>query len=274
MSSVKDVDNPLGKLSAYPDEYDPSLLFPIDRDESWQAGGLTRADIPFYGVDIWNGYEVSWLNLKGKPVVCRGEFRIPASSKNLIESKSFKLYLNSFNQTRFSDSESARQRMVTDLSVAAGGPVEVRFHDADTVYPTAPDATLIDELDIEVDSYTPDPMLLRTEGEQNFSGWLVSHLLKSNCPVTGQPDWGSLYIYYGGKNIDQSGLLAYIVSLRQHQDFHEQCVERTFRDIYERCRPDKLTVYARYVRRGGLDINPFRTSEEDFEALNFPVFRQ
>ena len=274
MGSVTSSDNPLGQLSAYPDEYDASLLFPIDRDESWKASGQTRADIQFFGVDIWNGYEVSWLNAKGKPVVCRGEFRVPASSPYLIESKSFKLYLNSFNQTRFVDAESARQRMVVDLSEAAGAEVSVQFHSADATYPTAPEAILIDDLDVDIRSYEPDASLLNTQEGSHFSGWLVSHLLKSNCPVTGQPDWGSLYVFYEGNEIDQAGLLAYIVSLRQHQDFHEQCVERTYRDIQERCKPEKLTVYARYVRRGGLDINPFRTSEEGFEALNFQSFRQ
>lgn len=274
MGSVTSSNNPLGQLSAYPDEYDASLLFPIDRDESWQASGQTRKDIQFYGVDVWNGYEVSWLNSKGKPIVCRGEFRVPANSQFLIESKSLKLYLNSFNQTRFDSLESARLRMVSDLSGSAGAPVEVLFHAADATYPQAPESELLDDLDVEIKSYEPDASLLSICGDKYHSGWLVSHLLKSNCPVTGQPDWGSLYIYYEGDEIDKAGLLAYIVSLRQHQDFHEQCVERTFRDIQERCQPKVLTVYARYVRRGGLDINPFRTSEEGLEALNFQAFRQ
>lgn len=274
MGSVKSTNNPLGKLSAYPGEYDASLLFPIDRDESWQASGQTRNDIQFYGVDIWNGYEVSWLNEKGKPVVCCGEFRVPANSQFLIESKSFKLYLNSYNQTRFANAEDARERMINDLSAVAGAEVEVTFHTASSFYPDAPEAELIDDIEVDIHSYEPDASLLTVHEGEYQSGWLVSHLLKSNCPVTGQPDWGSLYIYYEGDALNRQGLLAYIVSLRQHQDFHEQCVERTFRDIQERCKPKKLTVYARYVRRGGLDINPFRSSEKKFQALNFRSFRQ
>lgn len=274
MGSVHSDSNPLGKLSAYPDTYDASLLFPIDRDESWRSSGESRSGIPFFGVDIWNGYEVSWLNSKGKPMVFTAEFRVPASSRFLIESKSFKLYLNSYNQTRFDSVDDARRQMEIDLSAAAGGQVSVAFHGPDTVFPQAPEALLLDDLDVELSVYEPDPELLTLVSGSVHDGWVCSHLLKSNCPVTGQPDWGSLYIHYRGTKIDPAGLLAYIVSLRQHQDFHEQCVERTFRDILERCRPDSLTVYARYVRRGGLDINPFRTTETTYDAPNFRGFRQ
>ena len=273
MASVTSEHNPLGKVSAYKDEYDASLLFPIEREESWRAQGLDRHEVPFYGVDIWNGYEISWLNSKGKPVVCLAEFRIPATSRFLVESKSFKLYLNSFNQTRFDDAEQARLRMATDLSAAAQGDVQVIFHAVDADFPRPPIAHCIDGLDIEVNSYALDASLLKTTDGQ-FEGWLCSHLLKSNCPVTGQPDWGTMYIYYRGQKIDEAGLLAYIVSLRQHQDFHEQCAERTYRDISLACKPESLTVYARYVRRGGLDINPFRTSEAVFSAENFRLVRQ
>jgi 7-cyano-7-deazaguanine reductase len=273
MASVTSEHNPLGKVSAYKDEYDASLLFPIEREESWRAQGLDRHEVPFYGVDIWNGYEISWLNPKGKPVVCLAEFRIPASSRFLVESKSFKLYLICFNQTRFDDAEQARLRMATDLSAAAQGDVQVIFHAVDADFPRPPVAHCIDDLDIEVNSYALDASLLKTTDGQ-FEGWLCSHLLKSNCPVTGQPDWGTLYIYYRGQKIDEAGLLAYIVSLRQHQDFHEQCAERTYRDISLACKPESLTVYARYVRRGGLDINPFRTSEAVFSAENFRLVRQ
>ena len=274
MSSVHSNDNPLGQVSEYPETYDASLLFPIDRDESWKAIGKTRNDIAFHGVDIWNGYEVSWLTEKGKPVVCMAEFRIPASSPNLVESKSFKLYLNSYNQTRFASAERVKEQMEKDLSAAAGGAVKVLFHAADAVFPSAPNAVCIDDLDVEITQYQPDPSLLKTDESEAFEGWLCSHLLKSNCPVTGQPDWGTLYIHYKGAKIEPESLLAYVVSLRQHQDFHEQCVERTFSDIQAVCQPESLTVYARYVRRGGLDINPFRTSEADYEALNFRSFRQ
>ena len=273
MASVTSEHNPLGKASEYKDQYDPSLLFPIARDESWKAHGMDRHEVSFFGEDIWNGYEISWLNSKGKPVVCLAEFRIPAATPYLVESKSFKLYLNSYNQSRFADAETVRSMMEHDLSAAAGGQVRVVFHPVDATYPTAPQASCLDDLDIEVTTYEPDAGLLNnTAGE--FDGWLCSHLLKSNCPVTGQPDWGSLFIHYRGQKIDEAGLLGYIVSLRQHQDFHEHCVERTFRDIWLNCQPETLTVYARYVRRGGLDINPFRTSEDGAVAVNFRLPRQ
>jgi len=274
MSSVHSEHNPLGQISEYPDTYDAGLLFPIDRDESWRASGQSRADIPFYGVDIWNAYEVSWLNTRGKPVVCIGEFRVPATSANLVESKSFKLYLNSYNQTRFASLEQARAQMQQDLSVAAGAPVEVILHSADHEFVKPPAATCIDDLDVDIEVYQPDASLLKVNEGKRFDGWLCSHLLKSNCPVTGQPDWGTLYIHYRGAEIAPESLLAYVVSLRQHQDFHEQCVERTYRDLLEQCRPESLTVYARYVRRGGLDINPCRTSEEGFVPSNFRSARQ
>ncbi len=273
MTSVHSENNPLGKHSAYPEQYDPTLLFPIARDESWKAQGQNRAAVPFYGVDIWNGYEISWLNLKGKPVVCVAEFRIPAHSEFLIESKSFKLYLNSYNQSRFADAKTVQVQMAADLSQAAGAPVAVEFYGLDAVMAAPIAAKCLDDLDIEIQQYQPDASLLKnTEGFEK--GWLVSHLLKSNCPVTGQPDWGSLYIYYEGQKIDEAGLLAYIVSLRQHQGFHEQCVEQCFQDISLRCHPRKLIVYARYVRRGGLDINPFRSSEKEWTAANFKLLRQ
>ncbi len=273
MASVTSEHNPLGKASEYKDEYDAALLFPIEREESWKAQGLSRSEVAFLGEDIWNGYEISWLNEKGKPVVCMAEFRIPASTRWLIESKSFKLYLNSFNQTRFATADVVRTTMESDLSAATGGAVKVLFKAVDAVYPAAPQARCLDDLDIEIHTYEPDAGLLQAaDGE--FEGWVCSHLLKSNCPVTGQPDWGSLFIYYRGRKIDEKGLLAYIVSLRQHQDFHEHCVERTFRDIWLACQPQSLTVYARYVRRGGLDINPFRTSEDGVAAENFRLSRQ
>lgn len=278
MTSVNHELNPLGKSSVYQDEYDPSLLFPIDRNESWKKLGADRYQVPFYGVDIWNGYEVSWLNEKGKPLVCMAEFRIPANSPYLVESKSFKLYLNSFNQTRFTHSDAVKERLEQDLSAAAGAAVEVRLHDLNATFPAAPDAICIDDLDIEVTQYELDASRLLLEGEAGdtpFEGWLCSHLLKSNCPVTGQPDWGSLYIYYKGQRLQEESLLAYIISMRQHQDFHEQCIERTYRDIMLACQqPEQLIVYGRYVRRGGLDINPFRCSHEGYEAPNFRLPRQ
>lgn len=277
MASVHDENNPLGKNSAYIDNYDPTLLFPISRAESWKSVGIERDSLPFFGEDIWNSYEISWLNDKGIPQVAMAEFRLPATSKFLIESKSFKLYLNSYNQTRFANKKAVEQRMVKDLSAAAGGVVKVLILSLQHEFLMEPKSVCIDDLDISMDKYELDPSVLQLAvGSEagEFDGLLVSHLLKSNCPVTGQPDWGSMYIEYKGARIDEKSLLTYLVSLRTHQDFHEQCVERTFWDIWTRCNPESLTVYARYVRRGGLDINPMRSSEESKQAVNFRTVRQ
>ncbi len=281
MASVHSESNPLGKNSAYIDSYDPTLLFPISRAESWKAVNIERETLPFYGEDVWNGYEISWLNDKGIPQVAMAEFRLPATSPFLIESKSFKLYLNSYNQTRFANKENVEQRMAKDLSAAAGGAVKVTILALSHAFPAEIKAVCIDDLDISMDKYELDPNVLRLaagdDGEPEgviFEGVLVSHLLKSNCPVTGQPDWGSIYIEYKGAHIDEKSLLTYVVSLRTHQDFHEQCVERTFWDIWTHCKPESLTVYARYVRRGGLDINPMRSSDKAKQAVNFRTIRQ
>lgn len=273
MHSVESELNPLGKKSEYKDQYDANLLFGIDRNEGWKESGNDRNAVVFYGVDIWNGYEISWLNNKGKPIVCMAEFHIPASSPFLIESKSFKLYLNSFNQTHFADADEVKAQMAKDLSAIAGAEVQVVFHNIMVELPKAPEARCIDELDIDINQYQPNAQLLKL-AEGQFKGWLVSHLLKSNCPVTSQPDWGSVYIYYEGQTIDEEALLAYLVSLRQHQGFHEQCCEQIFHDISQHCQPQKLTVYTRYARRGGLDINPFRSSEDQYQVSNFMLPRQ
>lgn len=277
MASVHSENNPLGKSSAYIDSYDPTLLFPISRAESWKAVGIERESLPFYGEDVWNGYEISWLSDKGIPQVAMAEFRLPASSPFLIESKSFKLYLNSYNQTKFANVAMVEQRMEKDLSAAAGAGVRVSILPLQHRFPSEPKSVCIDGLDIEMDKYelNAEVLALATGGEAGqFEGCLVSHLLKSNCPVTGQPDWGSIFIEYKGAHIDEKSLLTYLVSLRTHQDFHEQCVERTFWDIWTRCKPESLTVYARYVRRGGLDINPMRSSDPAKQALNFRTIRQ
>lgn len=277
MASVHGENNPLGKSSAYIDSYDPTLLFPISRAESWKSVGIERNTLPFFGEDIWNGYEISWLNDKGIPQVAMAEFRLPATSPFLIESKSFKLYLNSYNQTKFANKETVALRMAKDLSAAAGGQVKVAILPLTHAFPAEPKSVCIDNLDISMDKYELDPGVLKlADGDEagEFEGILVSHLLKSNCPVTGQPDWGSIYIEYKGSHIDEKSLLTYLVSLRTHQDFHEQCVERTFWDIWNACQPESLTVYARYVRRGGLDINPMRSSDKSRKAVNFRTIRQ
>ncbi|WP_079202107.1 NADPH-dependent 7-cyano-7-deazaguanine reductase QueF [Pseudomonas sp. CC6-YY-74] len=257
-------DSPLGKSSEYIATYTPSLLFPIARAAKWAELGLTAETLPYQGVDFWNCFELSWLLPSGKPVVAIGEFAIPADSPNIIESKSFKLYLNSLNQTVFNDLSELLTLLQQDLSAAAGKPVGVRVRSLAEVTAEGV-ATLpgpcIDELDVLISNYAqPQPELLRCEPQLLVEESLHSHLLKSNCPVTGQPDWGSVVVQYRGAALDHASLLAYLVSFRQHADFHEQCVERIFLDLQHLLQPEYLTVYARYVRRGGLDINPYRST--------------
>ncbi len=255
-------DSPLGKQTQYVSEYAPHLLHPIPRAANRQGLGLKDGPLPFLGVDIWNGYELSWLNPKGKPEVAVAEFRIPCESPNIIESKSFKLYLNSLNQSRFASFEAVEAALCQDLSEAAGCPVAVKLFplaDAPQTQRVA-EGDCIDGLDIEVEHYHPAPELLQADSSELVQEVLVSHLLKSNCPVTGQPDWASVIIDYDGPRIDRASLLRYIISFRDHQDFHEHCVERMFCDLRARCQPRRLSVHARYTRRGGLDINPVRAT--------------
>ncbi|MDP3814884.1 NADPH-dependent 7-cyano-7-deazaguanine reductase QueF [Pseudomonas sp.] len=257
-------DSPLGKASEYIATYTPSLLFPIPRAPKWAELGLSAETLPYQGVDFWNCFELSWLLPSGKPVVAIGEFAIPADSPHIIESKSFKLYLNSLNQTVFADNAEVLAVLVKDLSAAAGKPVGVRLRSLAEVTAegvvSAP-GLCIDELDVAISNYVqPQPELLRCDSTRTVEESLHSHLLKSNCPVTGQPDWGTVVVQYRGAALDHASLLAYLVSFRQHADFHEQCVERIFLDLQRLLKPEQLTVYARYVRRGGLDINPYRSS--------------
>ena len=256
-------DSPLGKPSAYVAHYDSSLLFPIARQGKRDELGL-KGTLPFYGVDIWNAYEVSWLNLRGKPQVAIVTVTVPADSPNIVESKSFKLYLNSFNQTRLAGTEALLELLRADLSAGFGSAVQVGLtlpEDFGKFRMAELDGLLLDRLDIEVDDYSPNPALLTANfAEAAVEETLLSHLLKSNCLVTGQPDWGSVQIQYAGPQIDQEGLLRYLIGFREHNEFHEQCVERIFTDILTHCKPQKLAVYARYTRRGGLDINPWRSN--------------
>ncbi|MFZ3155252.1 NADPH-dependent 7-cyano-7-deazaguanine reductase QueF [Pseudomonas sp.] len=257
-------DSPLGKSSEYIATYTPSLLFPIPRAAKWAELGLSAETLPYQGVDFWNCFELSWLLPSGKPVVAMGEFAIPADSPNIIESKSFKLYLNSLNQSVFNTPDELAAVLVQDLSAAAGKPVGVRVRSLAEVTVEgvrAAPGTCIDELDVLIRNYAqPQPELLRCDTARVVEESLHSHLLKSNCPVTGQPDWGTLVVQYRGAALDHASLLAYLVSFRQHADFHEQCVERIFLDLQRLLKPEHLTVYARYVRRGGLDINPYRST--------------
>jgi 7-cyano-7-deazaguanine reductase len=259
-------DSPLGKASEYVSSYTPSLLFPIPRAAKWAELGLTASTLPYVGVDLWNCYELSWLLPSGKPVVAIGEFAIPADSPNIIESKSFKLYLNSLNQTVFPSVEALQACLVADLSAAAGKAVAVRVRSLAEVAAEGVGAlpgVCVDSLDIAVQDYShPRPELLRCEPGRIVEESLHSHLLKSNCPVTSQPDWGSLAVIYKGPALDHASFLAYLVSFREHSDFHEQCVERVFLDVQRLLKPERLTVFARYVRRGGLDINPYRSTYE------------
>lgn len=255
--------SPLGKPAAYKSDYDPSLLFPIARQQKRDELGIAGT-LPFFGVDIWNAYEVSWLNLRGKPQVAIATVTVPADSPNIIESKSFKLYLNSFNQTRLAGPDALLELLRADLSAGFGMPVQVALQTPDMFAALKMgelDGLSLDRLDIEVESFEPDTTLLKAQHDESpVEETLVSHLLKSNCLVTGQPDWGSVQIHYVGPPIDQEGLLKYLIGFRNHNEFHEQCVERIFIDILRACKPQKLAVYARYTRRGGLDINPWRSN--------------
>jgi 7-cyano-7-deazaguanine reductase len=254
--------SPLGKQSHYINTYHPSLLFPIPRHLAREAMGIS--DLPFNGVDIWTGYELSWLNSKGKPEIAMAEFAVPCQSSHLIESKSFKLYLNSFNQSSFDSLQVVESILRSDLSQATQTPVQVTLISSEQFQNQRIDTwdgTCLDTLDISVDTYDLEPAFLKT-GPEWQTEKLYSHLLKSNCLATGQPDWGSVFIHYEGPQIEHEGLLKYLISFRNHQGFHEECVERMFADILHNCNPDKLTVYARYTRRGGLDINPFRSNFE------------
>ncbi len=259
-------DLPLGKNVTYPQTYDAALLCPVPRQSKRDEIGL-GADLPFTGCDLWNAYEISWLNPKGKPCVAIGEFLFPADSPNIIESKSFKLYLNSCNQSRFESATHLRQRLGEDLGAACGAPVAIALITPDAFGTLAFGqwaGDCIDEQDIAIDRYDYDPALLAVRDAPPISESLHSHLLKSNCLITGQPDWASLQISYHGRPLDREALLKYLVSFRHHNEFHEQCVERIWCDINRLCQPEQLTVYARYTRRGGLDINPWRSNFETF----------
>ncbi|HJT96773.1 MAG TPA: NADPH-dependent 7-cyano-7-deazaguanine reductase QueF [Rhodanobacteraceae bacterium] len=258
-------DSPLGRSAAYPDRYDPALLFPIARAPQRAALGIDpgRA-LPFHGVDIWNAYELSWLDARGKPEVAIGELRVPATTPNIVESKSLKLYLASFHNERLPDADAVRERIARDLSAAAGADVAVALTERERFTDLALselDGESIDALPVAIESYGPPDSTLLAAAGADVEETLVSNLLKSNCPVTGQPDWASIRIRYAGPRIDRAGLLRYLVSFRDHADFHEHCVERIHVDLMRTCAPRRLEIQARYTRRGGLDINPWRSSE-------------
>lgn len=267
----------LGKTTDYRDTYDASLLQGVPRSLNRDPLGLKADNLPFHGADIWTLYELSWLNVNGLPQVAVGQVELDYASLNLVESKSFKLYLNSFNQTRFTSWDEVRSTLQRDLSACAQGAVSVTLYRVDELEgePVARFAGLcIDDQDIAIDNYEFDAALLTDAASDDVvEETLVSHLLKSNCLITHQPDWGSVQIQYRGSKIDREKLLRYLVSFRHHNEFHEQCVERIFTDIQRFCQPESLSVYARYTRRGGLDINPWR-SNTDFVPATGRLARQ
>ena len=273
----------LGKSSTYVDQYDAALLFPIARRPKRDEIGLP-VTLPFFGADLWTAYELGWLNPRGKPQLALARITVPAESTHIVESKSVKLYLNSFNNSVFVDAMEVQTRLREDLSAAIwqGGHVMssvgvqlVLPQDFDKEPVHELDGLNLDRLDLECAHYQPAPELLVAQlNEAPVTETLTSQLLKSNCLVTGQPDWGSVRISYTGPQIDQAGLLQYIVSFRNHNEFHEQCVERIFMDIWRACKPSKLEVYARYTRRGGVDINPWRTSHPMAAPVNVRTARQ
>ncbi len=254
--------NPLGKTTQYISHYEPELLFAIARSE--KRDELSERYLSFVGEDIWNAYEISWLNQKGLPQVAIGEFRVNADSQYIIESKSLKLYLNSFNQTKFAEKQDVIETLRKDLSKVAGTSVTVELFSPESFNQfqvSELNGELIDNLDVEIENYayTPEMLISKAISDDLVNETLVSHLLKSNCLITSQPDWASIQISYQGNPINRENLLKYLVSFRSHNEFHEQCVERIFADIKKYCQPEKLSVYARYTRRGGLDINPWRS---------------
>lgn len=253
----------LGQVTDYPDAYDALLLQPIPRELTRTSLGLDNASLPFHGVDVWTHYELSWLNSVGKPVVAIGEISVPAQSANLIESKSLKLYFNGLNFAVFATPADFVAQVESDLSAAAEAPVTLALlpaHEA-LSFGEFPGQCL-DDLPLQTSSYLPDPSLLKTDPDMRVNEVWHSHLLRTNCPVTDQPDWGSVLIHYQGPRIEPESLLAYLISFRRHSDFHEQCVERIFCDLQQYAGAEALSVYARYTRRGGLDINPFRSNFE------------
>lgn len=267
----------LGQKTEYASQYDRTLLQPVPRALNRDGLGITQNQPFTIGADIWTAYEISWLNEKGLPQVAIADIYLDYQSQNLIESKSFKLYLNSFNQSKFADLNAVQQTIQRDLSECAQGDVKVRLNPV-AVYNSQKidhlQGDCIDEQDIEITSYEFNADWLKDcVSDEIVEEKLVSHLLKSNCLITNQPDWGTLHIHYVGNKIDHEKLLRYVVSFRQHNEFHEQCVERIFCDLMHYAKPEKLTVYARYTRRGGLDINPFRSNFENLPE-NLRLARQ
>ncbi len=256
-------DNPLGQVTEYPQRYAPGVLHSLPRARARERSGIDTHSLPFGGFDLWRAYELSWLNSDGKPRVAIAELRFPCDSPWLIESKSLKLYCFSLNRERFANAETVRQRMQNDLGAAAGAEVDVQLFDlgagrAQTALFTNEGATSLDDLPVTIDTWQPDASLLQSDSGRFVEEALCSDLFRSLCPVTGQPDWGSVLVRYRGPAIDHASLLRYLVSYREHAGFHEDCVEAFFNDLHHRCRPESLLVAIHFLRRGGLEINPYR----------------
>jgi len=271
-------DLSLGKATEYKCHYEPEILQSVPRSLNRGELSLTADNLPFHGIDLWNIYELSWLNKKGKPVVATGVVEVPFDSEYLIESKSFKLYLNSFNQTQFDSIEAVQTALTKDLSHCANRAVKVTLNaqlDDITDSLGTFEGEALDDLDIDVSEYQLTTSFLDNISQsETVTETLYSHLLKSNCLITSQPDWASVQISYTGKRLDREQLLKYFISFRQHNEFHEQCVERIFCDLMKYASLTSLTVYARYTRRGGLDINPIRSTESDVKISNIRLIRQ
>ena len=267
--------SPLGHATVYQDRYDPALLFPVERAPLRAELGLLEA-LPFSGEDVWTAYELSWLDEHGKPQIAIATFRVPAASPRIVESKSVKLYLTAFNQTRFASASEVQAAIARDLAHAAGAGVHVTLHEPDAfaMLPRAePRGRCLDDLPLSIDLYAPDPDALATRAGI-VQETVFTRLFRSVCPVTGQPDYASVEVSYHGQAIDHAGLLRYLVSFRRHPGFHEHCVERIYVDIAHRCSPARLAVHARFTRRGGVDINPYRSSVALPPAVNARTARQ
>lgn len=263
----------LGKDTHYPTQYQPDILFPISREQARES--YSHINHIRQGKDWWHVFEISWLNAHGIPQVAIGRLTLPASSPNLIESKSLKLYFNSMNFTKFDSKEAFIATVEKDLSAAAEAEVTIDLFDANDLDIAQPEGICIDDLLPERLENHPDSSLLKLDdSNEDVEVQLYSHLLRSNCPVTGQPDWGTVFIRYKGKKPCYNSILAYIISYRQHNGFHEQCVEQIFADIWQNLKPEKLMVYAAYTRRGGLDINPCRVSDVSWMPRPIRLARQ
>ena len=257
-------DSALGQETNYPTQYDPSILFPIARAEGRAALGVSAPDAISHGVDVWHVFELSWLDASGKPMVGIGRITVPAYSPNLIESKSLKLYFNSLNFKHFAHEAVLMELVIEDLSKAAGTNIQFELLNVDDLATHLPQGVCIDALDMTVSPAPnePDVNLLALDIlNVNVEETLYSNLLRSNCPVTGQPDWGTIFIRYRGAKLCHASVLTYLISYRKHSGFHEQCVEQIFADIWQFLKPESLAVHAQYTRRGGLDINPCRSSD-------------